>query len=360
MLYRKKSIFKLHPLFLSGVIVFSIGGIISSFRSNMPIESLIAVIKYLYLIVVWFWLGTTILRNEKHIYTTILLWSFSAALTSAGAIAQLIWGDIIPWLSPAEGRMTGFTEHVNDLGGVTCVVLIPALSLAFYNNIGYLRKWIHYVIAFFITAGLILSVSISGFIAAIISFLIWGIMDRAPTKKIVMFFIICIVSLSTISISVKHGGISVLDRLTDVSENKLYYETSVSRLEGYHLAWKSIIKSPLVGVGTGPYAGVTETGDPVHNVILLNWYESGVFGLIGIMLILFSLLMLGIYMIKISGSENERILSVSLLASYIAFLVIGVSQPIYFKRFGWISAALIMALYVLRRKSLLAVGSNKL
>ena len=54
--------------------------------------------------------------------------------------------------------------------------------------------------------------------------------------------------------------------------------------------------------------------------------------------------------IKTSKSENERLLSVSLLASYVAFLVIGMAQPIYFKRFGWISSSLIMALYVSRRK----------
>ena len=178
--------------------------------------------------------------------------------------------------------MTGLTEHVNDLGGVTCVVLIPALALASHGAMGNFRKYCLYIITFLITAGLILSVSISGFMAALISFFIWGIISRTSIKKIAMFLIICSVALLTISFSIKHGGISVLDRLTDVADQKLYYETSASRLEVYRLAWKSILKNPLVGVGTGPYAGMTETGDSVHNIILLNWYESGVFGLLGI------------------------------------------------------------------------------
>lgn len=352
MLAQNKSEFRLHPLFLFGLIVFSTGGIISSVRSNMPMESLIAVVKYLYLIGLWFWLGTVILRNEKHIHTAIFLWSFSAAFTSAGAIAQLVWGDIVPGISPATGRMTGFTEHVNDLGGVACVVLIPALTLASHDAIGNLRKYCFYIITFLITAGLILSASISGLIAALISFLIWGIMSRTQIKKIAMFIMICAVCLLTVYFSLKHGGISVLDRLTDVAGQKLYYETSASRLEAYRLAWKSISKNPLVGVGTGPYAGTTETGDAVHNVILLNWYESGVFGLLGILIILGSLIIVGINVIRFSRSENERSLSISLFSSYIAFLVIGMVQPIYFRRFGWISAALIMALYAKHRRSL--------
>lgn len=359
MLARNNFEFRLHPLFLFGLIVFSIGGITSSFRSKIPMESLIAVFKYLYLIGVWFWLGTVILRNEKHIYTAIFLWSFSAAFTSAGAIAQLVWGDIIPGVSPAAGRMTGFTEHVNDLGGVTCVVLMPALALASHSAIGNIKKCCLYIITILITAGLILSVSISGLIAALISFFVWGIISKTKTKKIAVFIIICAVCLFTVSFSVKHGGISVLDRLTDVAEQKLYYETSASRLEVYRLAWNSILKNPLVGVGTGPFAGITETGDAVHNFILLNWYESGVFGLIGIMLLLILLLLIGAYVIRISKSEKERLLSVSLFASYVAFLVIGMAQPIYFKRFGWISAVLIMALYVLRRKSIIT-DSNRI
>ena len=352
MLARNKSEFRLHPLFIIGLIIFSIGGIISSFTYKMPMESLIAVFKYLYLIGIWFWLGTVILRNEKHIYTAIFLWSFSAAFTSAGAIAQLVWGDIIPGVSPAVGRMTGLTEHVNDLGGVTCVVLMPALMLTSHSAIGNFKKYCLYIITFLITAGLILSVSISGLIAALLSFLIFGIMSRTKLKKIAVFIIICAVSLLTVSFSLKHGGISILDRLTDVAEQKLYYETSASRLEVYRLAWNSISKNPLVGVGTGPFAGITETGDVVHNFILLNWYESGVFGFIGIMIILIILTLIGVYVIRISKSESERLLSVSLFASYIAFLVIGMAQPIYFKRFGWISSALIMALYVFRRQKI--------
>ena len=209
MLYREKSEFRLHPSFLFGLFVFSIGGIISSSTSKMPMESLVAVAKYLYLIGIWFWLGTVILRDETHIYTAIFLWSLSAAFTSAGAIAQLVWGDVIPGVSPASGRMTGLTEHVNDLGGVTCVVLMPALTLAGHGATGILRKYCLYMFTLLITSGLILSVSITGFVAAIISFLIFVIISRARIKKILMLLLVCAVALLTVSISIKYGGISI-------------------------------------------------------------------------------------------------------------------------------------------------------
>ena len=351
MLVRKITEFRLHPLFSFGLIVFSIGGILSSFTSKMPMESLTAIVKYLYLIGIWFWLGTVIIRKETHIYTVIFLWSFSAAITSAGAMAQLVLGDVIPGVSPATGRMTGLTEHVNDLGGVTCIVLIPALALASQRAIGILRKCCLFIFTLLITVGLILSVSISGFIAAIMSFLFWLIISKPSIKIFATFIVICALALLTVSFSLKYGGISVFDRLTDVAEQKLYYETSESRIEVYRLAWKSISKDPLVGVGTGPYAGITETGDVVHNFLLLNWYESGVFGFLGILIILVSLAIFGIKVIRISCLNNDFILSTSLFASYLAFLVIGLAQPVYFKRFGWIPAALIMVLYVKHGRS---------
>jgi O-antigen ligase len=155
-------------------------------------------------------------------------------------------------------------------------VLIPALALAGHGAIGNFRRYCLHIITLLITVGLILSVSISGFIAALISFFICGIMSRIKLKKIAIFLSICAVSILTVYFSIKHGGISVFDRLGNIAEQKLYYETSASRLEVYRLAWESISNNPVVGVGMGPYAGITETGDAVHNVILLNWYESGV------------------------------------------------------------------------------------
>jgi O-antigen ligase len=275
----------------------------------------------------------------------------SAAITSAAAIAQLMWGDIIPWISSATGRMTGLTEHVNDLGGVTCVALVPSLMLAMHDSTGIFRKSLLWIFSGLITTGLVLSVSISGMVAALAAFFVWGIISKTPFKKIGLLILISVVGIITISFSIRHGGSSLLDRLYDVVNQGLSFETSASRIEAYSRAWESILKNPIVGVGPGPFTGLTEVGQSVHNFVLLNWYESGVFGLLGVLIILIGFCYIGINVIKSSASNDERSMSIALFASYIAFLVIGMAQPIYFKRFGWISAALIVASYAGRRRS---------
>ena len=109
--------YRLPKTFLVGVALFIFGGALSSIMSETPRVSLVILLKYLYLFVVWFWLGMVLLRTEKHILTAIFFWSFSAALNGLGAVAQVI-GIEIPGAETHWGRMTGFTGHVNDLGGV--------------------------------------------------------------------------------------------------------------------------------------------------------------------------------------------------------------------------------------------------
>ena len=94
----------------------------------MPLTSVITLIKYLYLIAVWFWLGSVLLQTPTQVQTAIVLWTTSAALSGLGALLQLFGMGLFQERRP-PGRMTGFTEHVNDLGGLTSIALIPAIMI---------------------------------------------------------------------------------------------------------------------------------------------------------------------------------------------------------------------------------------
>ena len=115
---RRSKIISFPPYLICGLFLFTLGGIISSGFSQTPASSFFAFLKYFYIIAIWFWLGMLLLERPEHIKTSIILWTISAALSGSGALVQLIWGDVIPGTTPVWGRMTGFTEHVNDLGGV--------------------------------------------------------------------------------------------------------------------------------------------------------------------------------------------------------------------------------------------------
>ena len=347
---RRSKIISFPPYLICGLFFFTLGGIISSGFSQTPISSFFAFLKYFYLIAVWFWLGMLLMERPEHIKTSIILWTISAALSGCGALVQLIWGDVIPGTAPVWGRMTGFTEHVNDLGGGASVAFVPALIMAIRGNTKNRQLVSMITIFLLIVSGLILSVSMSGLLAVLMSLAVWLFLARSTLKNITLASVVIILIFVIVNFQSKYLYLSIATRLRDIFVDGIHITTLISRFETYSAAWDSILKNPLVGVGIGSNSGVTETGQIVHNILLSSWFEAGLFGFLGMLMILFSIFMTGINLIRYSNSNQTRVIAICLFASYIAFLTLGMSQPVYYKRFGWISAALILALYVVRRR----------
>ena len=190
-LLRRRLTVQFPTVMVIGIFLFMIGGIVSSSFAQLPFLSILALIKYLYLIVGWFWLGTVLLQEREHIEKAVTLWITSAALSGLTAIVQLFWEDIIPGTSPAWGRMTGLTEHVNDLGGLTSVALIPAIMMVTRHQKTTLRIFFAWICIVLIAAGLFLSVSMTGVVALLFSLLVWLALNRFTFKK----FLILAISL---------------------------------------------------------------------------------------------------------------------------------------------------------------------
>ena len=349
-LLKKNFEIKFPPYMLIGLFLFTIGGIISSGFAEMPLMSVITLIKYLYLIAVWFWLGCILLQTPGQIQTAIVLWTSSAALSGLGALMQLIWEDIIPGTSPAWNRMTGFTEHVNDLGGLTSIVLIPAIMMVVRFSKNTWRLAYFLMCTILIIGGLVLSVSMSGVLALLASSSAWIVLSRYSHKKIISLTFACLLFVTAISVQNRYGRVSILSRLYDISDDGFSSITVQTRLDTYAAAWEVIKNNPLFGVGLGPDVGSTKTGYVVHNIFLLNWFETGLLGLLGISLIFASIAFVAYRGIKDPRHKQERILGMALFSSYIAFIVLGIAQPIYYKRFGWISGVLLVALYSKRNR----------
>ncbi len=336
---------------ISGLLLFTMGGVLSSIFAKFPLFSFIALIKYLYLIGIWFWLGTVLLKKTDQIRTAIVLWTSSAALSGFSALVQLIWNDIIPNATPILSRMAGLTEHVNELGGLTSIALIPAIRMltrSSDNIFHFVHSW---MCTIFIAVGLLLSVSMSGILALLVSILVWFYLCRFTLKFFLVTLISTILFSTAISIQSSYEGVSFLSRIYEISNDGFGLYTLQSRINTYSAAWETIRNNPLLGVGLGPDVGLTETGYAVHNVLLLNWFQSGLFGLMGMLIILGSIALEAYKGIKDPRRKPQQMLGIALFSSYIAFIVLGIAQPIYYNRFGWISAALLMALNSSRHRS---------
>lgn len=357
-LLRRKLETRFPPYMILGLFLFTIGGIVSSCFAKLPLMSVLALLKYLYLIVVWFWLGTVLLEKPEHVYTAILFWTSSAALSGFGALMQIFWGDIIPGTSPSHSRMTGLTEHVNDLGGLTSIALIPAIMMLTHFQKTIWRFIYSWICVIMIAIGLVLSVSMSGVTALLVSLIVWLSVNKITFRNITILSSSSVLFIAAISLQSRSKGVSILSRLYDIFNNGFSLLTLQTRVDTYSAAWEAICKNPLLGVGLGPNVGLTKTGDVVHNIFLANWFESGLFGFLGILLILGAIGLKAYNGIRSPNRRPDKILGVALFSSYIAFLVLGLAQPIYYKRFGWISAALLMALYSNRKKPEDRYGTN--
>ena len=82
----------------------------------------------------------------------------------------------------------------------------------------------------------------------------------------------------------------------------------------------------------------------VHNLILGIWYKTGVLGLAGLLLALLAILRSGWTAILESRSASESRVAIVLLSSFVAFVVFTMTAPVLFTRFGWMPAALVLAL----------------
>lgn len=328
-------------LVMIGTALFLIGASIATLSSSDPVASLVVTAKFGYLTVVWFWLGSQLLRTRAHVHRAVMFWVASVAIAGTAAIAQYFLGDVIPGTSPEWGRMPGTGDHVNDLGAMAAIALVPAFVVGGRLLPGPLRI----VPPLLIFVGLLLSGAVAGMIAAAGALLVWFGLGHLPTRALVLVAVLVTASV----VIVQSGGSELpvtplqrIERVTSSSDDP--GATLWTRLETYRASLKRISENPIVGTGLASSDGLTTSGFVVHNVLLGPSDRAGLLGGLGMLLILFSVARIG-RTIFIEASTEDRPLCAALFSAFVAFLLFGMTAPILFQRYGWVAAALILAYY---------------
>jgi O-antigen ligase len=340
-------------LLLGGMAIFTVGGLLSSFESYAPLNSVSIVVRLIFLTVFWFWLGTVVLSRPAHVTTALALWVTSAAICGGGAVMQFVAGDVIPNTSPVYGRTTGFTGQPNDLGGITAIAFIPALMLAARQGLSAPRRMLGYVLLLLVTAGLVLSGSVGSMLAAAAAIVVWFALQRSSGRSLRVFGVIVAAVLAITTFQSLRGAETPLSRFHNVTAKSVGPGGSGagsldSRIVTYRVAAAAIRHDPFIGVGldlvsvTKPW-GVVDYQYEVHNLILGMWYKAGLFGLVGILVMLYAVFKVGWRAIVAARSESERMPAAALLSAVAAFVVFAMSEPVLFSRYGWIPAALLLA-----------------
>jgi O-antigen ligase len=330
-----------------GVLLFALGGLLSSLEAVDSNASAFVVVRMLYLTLVWFWLGTLVLQTPAHVQNALVAWVGSVAVSSSGAIAQFFYGDVIPGGTVAWGRMTGFTGHFNILGGLAATAFVPALMLAVDSP----RRAVRVagtISTALIAAGLLLSGSVGGLIAATVATMVWLALRGVSLRILVSGAAVAASAVLLMSATGSTNSPSPIDRIERVTSAEEAGAgtggTIYTRIEGYSLAWSRILEQPLVGVGLDLESSEAELGrHTVHNLILGPWFTAGVLGLVGIVMLIVGALRTGLRVLRTTPPQS-RSFTAALLASLVAFVEHAMGEPILFVRYGWFPTALLIAL----------------
>lgn len=329
-----------------GVVIFAIGGLISSLEAVSPNASALVVVRMLYLTLVWFWLGTMVLQTRDHVYTALAAWVGSAAISSAGAVAQFFLGDVIPGGGLAWGRMTGFTTHWNQLGGLTATAFVPALMLAVDSSRKSMRLFGMAATAL-VSAGLLLSGSVGGLLAASGATVLWLALRGMSLRLVIgvgAAVATGLILMSSTGTTDSPSPVHRILRVTSVEEaQKGTGGTIYTRLEGWSDAWARIREQPFVGVGLDDASTVEVTEKAIHNMLLGPWFTAGLLGLVGILGIVGGCVAVGASALRAAPPER-RSETAAIVAALVGFVQFGMGEPILYVRYGWFPSALLIAL----------------
>lgn len=339
---RPSSLPRLPVPLVIGLALFVAGSLIATlFASQAPAQSAAAMVRFVYLLTAWLAVSVVVLRTPSQVRTAVACLVTSVAICGVWAVMQKV--GLIPSVAGAGGRVSGLADHVNALGAMCAIALVPTLVLL-RSRAGPL--WA--IAALAIVAGLFLSGSIGASVAAT-GALLAGLVSPRLARIAVVGAVVSGLVLFYFSQSSLLDA-SPLERLDTVADPQAQYgqATLYSRIGLFTEAWQGIKSSPVVGVGLDEasstiYSPISGDRHQVHNLILGPLYEGGLLSGLGVVIILCWMVTLGVQTV-IRVSSEDRLLAVGLLAALTAVLIVGIGEPLLYQRYALAPVALLMAL----------------
>jgi|GEM_PF-729796 len=326
-----------------GVGLFAVGALLSTAQALNPASSLLVTAKFVYLTMAWVWLAVRVLKTEAQVRRAMSFWTLSIAVAGAAAIAQYTLGDVIPGTSPHWGRMTGTGDHVNDLGGMSAVAIIPAISLIRRDAFVIVRI----AVAGLILTGLLLSGAVAGMIAATLAGATWNMARGWSLRSSLAVVALGGLGLGVFQLSAaQYEASTPLERFQRVTGSPDDPGSTLwSRVETYRAAVERFTKNPLVGTGFDSESSRLQTRlgtHEAHNLFLGALYRGGMLAGIGMVVVVVTVVASSVRGLSRSSGTNQ-FLGIALTASFVAFLAFGMTAIIVYQRYGWVSAALLLA-----------------
>ncbi len=325
------------PLVLGGCL-FAVGGVASTLGSPAQGQALYEVARGVWVMVLWPWTATMVLRTRRELVIATVLWSVAGTIDALGALGQSTG---VSYIAGHIGlnRATGFAGGPNDLGAASATLLIPSLALALKlparSPLGRLLQW---GVVGLLAESLVASGSISAMGGALLALLIWTLSPhiRASTRAALALFLAGTLVLSSATGSAP-SPVRRVQQVFAAPGSSPNAGSAQGHLNTISYAWPRIRQDPIVG------AGLDRANTLVHSGVIAVWYGGGIFALAGVLLVFGAVISFGWWAAVSAPNDDDRTIIWSLVCAVAAFLVFFANQPLFWNQYGFIANALLVA-----------------
>lgn len=324
----------------SALVLF--GGIAVSFVAEDPSSGALVLARVMFLAFVLPWVTGVLLNTPQRLRAGVMALGAGAAVCGAGAVVQLLVGDVIPGSEATTGgRFPGFAVHVSDTGGIT------SLAVVYGSGLLLSRRRVAGVLVFAAgLAGLILSGSVSGMIAAGAGLLMLLVWHRVHPVKLALLAIAVYFTgrWALQAMAASENSLSPMERLlqvTGATATSREANTSSTRWESILAGWDGFTGHPIIGAGLEPDAAATFGELPAHNIAVAALYQGGALFALGVGIVIWCAA-------RPLLRRPAPGLAMVIAAGTVTALVFAMTAPSFYNRYFWLPVALSLVAFRMR------------
>lgn len=251
------------------------------------------------------------------------------AVEAVSVILFYLYGDVtgsLAWINhnfvTGAKRLGSFLGSANRNAALICLTL-PFLF--YFAKTRLLPLWLCIIGAAILTLALVLTASVTGFIATIAAVFIfvgasYGWQAWKPLAAAIGLLILAVAGGLPIPVTFQERVLSAFEE-GDIEEAGTYG----GRMDLVEEALKFSDDTHVLGIGADQFRSISEEGAPVHNIVLLIWTEGGMFALLGWAFVMGILALIAMRAIKFD--KTVAALALSVVLSF--FIISNASTHVY-------------------------------
>jgi O-antigen ligase len=328
--------------FSLGALLVLAGACLALVRSEDLSGSIANIVKFGFVLVISFIEGPALFMRPDRYFDLIASFGGSVIINLIGALVQLQLGTNLFGVGLMSGRLTGFSEHPNELGlhcalGIVVGVVIWRLARTSVQRMFGIAT----VLAGLL--GMTLSASMTAIAAtgvALIFVALYELWHGRTRLLLLVSGLLLVTGMLVVSLTDVTADNFFLRRILSTQDSDLDDTTLGTRIRTYQIAIAKIAESPLIGVGGSELDATIADGYKVHNIFLLGLFQGGLLQFGGLLLIYIECGRLLWKARRRWGDQYGLLLFVATL--FIVLCVCVSLAPVSIRRVAWLPFAFIL------------------